>query len=56
MNRAQQGLGLALVDFHNFLTDRGSESRVQAAAEDAVETVTETFADSGNIAALDIRL
>ena len=56
MDRAQQGLGLALVDFHNFMTDRGGESRVQAAAEDAVETVTETFANSGRVVALDIRL
>lgn len=50
------GLGLALVDFHNFVASESGGSRIQAAAEDAVEAVVDTFADSRTIAALDIRL
>ena len=50
------GLGLALVDFHNFMPDRGGASRVQDAAAHTVEAVADTFADSRNTTTLDIRL
>ena len=50
------GLGLALVDFHNFMQREDSASAVVSAAEDAVESVAAAFADSGNVAEVDIRL
>ncbi len=49
------GLGLALVDFHNFVADRSSGSSIQAAAQDAVDAAVQAFAHSGTVAALDIR-
>jgi len=48
-------LGLALVDFHNFVADRTDRSGIQAAAEDAVDAAVQAFVHWGSVAALDIR-